>query len=453
MLSKRKLFALLGLLVIFALALGACAPPEEPVDEPTEEPIDEPEVEGTFLERAQAGEFDGTSVTIMGAFVGGDEEARYTSVNDRFTDMTGIQVSYEGTRDFEVLINTRVEGGDPPDIALVPQPGMKDRFAADGELVPLPDDIVQRIEDNYAPVWLDLGSYEGRPYGVFHRVNAKSFVWYPKQAFEAAGYQEPETWDELLALSDQIVADGGTPWCVGMESAAATGWVGTDWLEDVMLRTAGPDLYDQWVEGELPFDSPEVREAMGYIEEIWFEEGYVLGGTTAILTEHFAEASLPMWSDPPGCYLFRQGNFVIGFWPEDIQANLDEEVGVFGFPEIDPAYGLPILGGGDQVVAFRDRPEVMAYVEYLTMGDSAELWARAGGALFPHQDQNLDWYETEIEARLVDLLLSAEIFAFDASDLMPPEVGAGSFWTGMVDWVRGEDLDTVLQEIDASWPD
>jgi alpha-glucoside transport system substrate-binding protein len=429
------------------------APTEPPAEEEEEEPTEPPAEAESFLERAEAGEFDGASVLVMGAFAGGDEEARFNAVNDRFMEMTGIEVTYEGTRDFEVVINTRVEGGDPPDVALLPQPGLMTRFADAGELVGLWPSIVERIDENYASVWKDLGSYQGTPYGVFHRVNAKSFVWYPKKAFEEAGYEVPETWDELIALSDQIVADGGTPWCVGMESGAATGWVGTDWMEDVMLRTAGPEVYDQWWQHEIPFTADPVKNAAGYIEEIWFNEDYVLGGTTSILTEHFAEASLPMWNDPPGCYLFRQGNFVINFWPEEIQNNLDEEVGVFGFPQIDEEYGIPILGGGDQVVMFEDRPEVVAYLQYLTTGASGELWAKAGGALFPHQDQNLDWYQTEVERTLADLLLNAEVFRFDASDLMPAEVGAGSFWTGMVDWASGTDLDTVLQEIDATWPE
>jgi alpha-glucoside transport system substrate-binding protein len=395
----------------------------------------------------------GKEVLVMGAFAGGDEEARFNAVNERFTEETGIEVTYEGTRDFEVVINTRVEGGDPPDVALLPQPGLMMRFAEAGELVELWPEIIESIENNYAPVWKDLGSYQGTPYGVFHRVNAKSLVWYPKKAFEAAGYEEPTTWDELIALSDQIVADGGTPWCVGMESGAATGWVGTDWMEDIMLRTAGPEVYDQWVNHEIAFNSEPVKNAAGYIEQIWFNPDYVLGGTTSILTEHFAEASLPMFNDPPGCYLFRQGNFVINFWPEEIQDNLDEEVGVFGFPEINPEWGTPALGGGDQVVAFADRPEVRRYMEYLTTGESAELWAKAGGALFPHKDQNLDWYQTDIERTAAELILNAAVFRFDASDLMPAEVGAGSFWSGMVDWVGGTDLDTVLTEIEESWPE
>ncbi|MGD2158351.1 MAG: ABC transporter substrate-binding protein [Anaerolineales bacterium] len=465
MTNKRNLLILLTLLVAGSLLLVACGPSEtptpteemmeteEPMEEEEMEEEEEPMAEGDYYERAQAGEFDGTSVLVMGAFAGGDEEARFVSVNDRFTEQTGIEVTYEGTRDFEVVINTRVEGGDPPDVALLPQPGLMTRFADAGALLPLWDEIVTRIDDNYAPVWKSLGSYQGTPYGVFHRVNAKSFVWYPKKAFEAAGYEVPTTWDELIALSDQIVADGGTPWCVGMESQAATGWVGTDWMEDIMLRTAGPEVYDQWWQHEIAFNSDPVKNAAGYIEQIWFNPDYVLGGTTSILTAHFAEGSLPMWNDPPDCYLFRQGNFVINFWPEDVQANLDEEVGVFGFPAIDEQWGIPILGGGDQVVMYNDRPEVRAYMEYLTTGVSGELWSKAGGALFPHQDQNLEWYQTEIEQTLADLLLNAKVFRFDASDLMPAEVGAGSFWTGMVDWVSGVPLDTILDEVEASWPE
>jgi alpha-glucoside transport system substrate-binding protein len=449
---KRSWFSILALLVVLSMVLAACGPSEEPTaaPEPTQPEGGEPE--GDYLERAKAGEFDGTSVLVMGAFAGGDEEARFTSVNDVFAQQTGIEVTYEGTRDFEVTINTRVQGGDPPDVALMPQPGLKDRFAASGDIIPLWDTIVARINDNYAPVWLDLGSYEGTPYGVFHRVNAKSFVWYPKKAFDAAGYTQPTTWDEMIALSDQIVADGGVPWCIGLESQAATGWPATDWMEDIMLRTGGPEVYDQWVNHEVPFDSEEVRTAAGYIEQIWFNEDYVYGGRTGILQGHFADVSDPMFDDTPGCWMIRQGNFVTGFWPDEIQANLDEEVGVFGFPPIDEQWGLPVLGGGDQIVAFNDEPHVRAYMEFLTTGESAEPWARAGGALFPHQDQQLDWYQTEIEQVLVDLLLNAQVFRFDASDLMPAEVGTGSFWTGMVDWVGGTDLDTVLQEIDASWP-
>jgi alpha-glucoside transport system substrate-binding protein len=394
----------------------------------------------------------GTSVHVMTAFSGGDEEARFNEVNKRFTEMTGVEVVHEGIRDFEEVISTRVAGGNQPDVALLPLPGLMGRFADQGVLVPLWPEIVERVQSNYAPVWLDLGSYKGTPYGVFHRVNTKSLVWYPKKAFEAAGYKEPTTWAEMIALSDQIVADGGTPWCIGMESGAATGWVGTDWLEDIMLRTAGPEVYDQWVNHEIPFNDPRVKEAAEYMEQIWFNPDYVLGGTTSILTDDFAEGSLLMFEASPECYMFRQGSFVINFWSENIRANLDEEVGVFAFPQIDEEWGTPALVVGDQIVMFNDRPEVRAYMEYLTTSESVEPWARAGGALFPHQDQDLSWYQVDIERAMASLIRNAQVVRFDASDSMPVEVGAGSFWKGMTDWVSGVDLDTVLAEIEANWP-
>jgi len=391
-------------------------------------------------------------VKILGPF-GTEEEARFNEAIKGFEEETGIDVQYESTREFETLINVRVEAGDAPDIAAVPQPGLMKRFAANGKLVELWPEIIAKIDANYAPVWKDLGSYDGKAYGVFHRVNLKSLVWYPKEGFDMMGYQIPKTWDEMTALSDQMVGDGIVPWCIGIESAAATGWPATDWVEDIMLRTAGPDVYDQWVNHEIPFNDPAVKNAVEIMSAIWLNPDYVLGGTTGIATTNFGDAPKPMFSDPPQCMLHRQGNFITGFFPEDIQANLEAKVGVFGLPEIDPQWGTPALGGGDQYVMFNDRPEVRQFMEFLTTWASAESWAEAGGALFPHKDQNLDAYPDALAKAQAELLLNAKVFRFDASDLMPAEVGAGSFWSGMVDLVNGKSIDDVLDAIEASWPE
>jgi alpha-glucoside transport system substrate-binding protein len=390
-------------------------------------------------------------VKVLGAFVA-EEEARFNEGIKVFEEETGIDVQYESTKEFETLINVRVEAGDAPDIAAVPQPGMMKRFAANGKLVALWPEIIAKIDANYAPAWKDLGSYEGNVYGVFHRVNVKSLVWYPKEAFEMMEYQIPKTWDELLALSDQMVSDGITPWCIGVESGAATGWAATDWMEDIMLRTAGPDVYDQWVDHEIPFNDPAVKKAAEMMADIWLNPDYVLGGATSIVSTYFGDAPKPMFDDPPQCMLHRQGNFITGFFPEDIQADLEAKVGLFGLPGIDPQWGTPVLGGGDQYVMFNDRPEVRQFMEFLTTWASAESWAEAGGALFPHKDQNLDAYPDALARAQAELLVNAEVFRFDASDLMPAEVGAGSFWSGMVDLVNGKSIDDVLSAIEASWP-
>lgn len=390
-------------------------------------------------------------IRIQGAFVE-PEAARFEECLKAFEEKTGIDVVYEGSKEFETQILVQAEAGTPPDVAALPQPGLMRNFAKRGFLTPLSADVVKKIDTNYTSAWKDLGSYNGKVYGVFHRVNAKSFVWYPKKAFEAKGYKIPKTWDDLKALSDQIVADGGVPWSIGIESGAATGWAATDWMEDIMLRTAGPQVYDKWVNHEIKFNDPAVKKAAQIMMDIWMNPKYTLGGPTNILTTNFGDAVKPLFENPPKAWLHRQGNFITGFMPENIQANLDEEVGVFALPEINPKWGTPVLGGGDQFVAFNDRPEVMQLMAFLTTWESAAPWAKAGGALFPYKDTNFDDYSSAIDKALAKILVNAKVFRFDGSDNMPAEVGAGTFWTGMADMVGGVSIDKVLKQIDDSWP-
>jgi len=391
-------------------------------------------------------------VTVFGAFVD-QEEARFNAAIKPFEDRTGIDVQYEASKEFETLIVVRVEGGNPPDIAALPQPGLMKNFAERGALIPLWPEIKSIINENYAPVWLELGSHEGEAYGVFHRVNMKSLVWYPKKAWADAGLTVPTTWREMEALEQKAIGQGAAPWTVGFESGGATGWVGTDWMEDIMLRTAGPEVYDQWVNHEIPFNDRRVKEAAEIMGKRLRDPKYVFGGPQYVLTTNFGDAPNVMFESPPKAWMHRQGNFITGFFPESIQANLLEEVGLFGFPQINAQWGTPALGGGDQFVMFNDRPQVRQFLEFLATWESGELWAKAGGALFPYKTQDLNAYGNDLERAQAELLLNAKVFRFDASDLMPGQVGAGTFWTGMVDYVSGVDLDRVLDEIEASWPD
>ena len=291
-----------------------------------------------------------------------------------------------------------------------------------------------------------------RPYGVFHRVNAKGFVYYPKGPFEAAGYTAPTTWDELTALMDQMVADGTPPWCIGIESEAATGWVGTDWIEEIMLRTGGVENYDKWVTNDLKFEDPLVKAAWEKMGDIWLNPDYVYGGTSNILSTRFQDGANPMFDDPPKCWLHNQGSFMTGLFPEDVQADLANRVGVFTLPEIDPQYGTPAMVGGDQFIAFHNRPEIMKFLAYLATPASGVTWQAAGGALFPYKNQDLSLYSTDIERSFAQIIAEATQARFDGSDAMPAAVGNGSFWTGVVDYVSGSNLDDILKTIDDSWP-
>ncbi len=404
------------------------------------------------LAMAEAGELAGTEVTIFGKWTEGEEEAFVNTLAD-FADRTGIDIKYEGSSEFETLITVRVEGGDAPDIAGFPQPGLMAEFVRDGDVVDLGENLdIDQLSADYSDAWIDLATVDEQLSGVFFRASTKSIVWYPVQAFEDAGYEIPQTWDELLALSDQIVADGGTPWCVSMEHGGVTGWVATDWIEDVLLRTAPPEVYDQWVNHEIPFDSPEIINAADIVGDIWFNEDYVYGGTTGILTIWVGDTQTPMFDEAgPQCWMHRQAGWIPDFWPEGTEPGVDSSF--FYLPPIDEAYGQPVLGGGDVFAAFDDRPEVLAVIEYLATADAARGWIEAGGFISPNRSVPTDWYGNYVDQAQAEILQGATTLRFDASDLMPAEVGAGTFWSGMVDWVSGAETADVFQQIEESWPE
>jgi len=396
--------------------------------------------------------YKGTKVSIFG--VAADEQARlFQSEFDKFTERTGIEVVYEGDKNFESLIRVRVEGNSAPDIATFAQPGLLAEFVKTNKIVDLNTFMdADFLSGQYTKAFLDLATVDGKMAGVWHNNDVKSIVWYPKAAFTEKGYTIPTTWDELIALSDKIVADGGTPWCIGIESEGATGWVGTDWVEDVMLRTTSPENYDKWTSGELKFDSPEVRKAFETVGNIWFKEGYVYGGTDTILTTPFGDSPKGLFTSPPDCYLHRQASFITNFFPASAKVGTD--VDYFYLPPIDPAYGKPALGSGSIAGMFNDRPEVREVMKFLATGESMEQEVKAGVAVSPHRDADPSWYPTEAARGFSKILQEATVFRFDGSDLMPATVGAGTFWTGIVSWVQagGANLSEVVDTIDASWP-
>jgi alpha-glucoside transport system substrate-binding protein len=405
----------------------------------------------SFLARAMAGEFTGTKVIIDGPFTDQDE-VKFNKGMAAFEEATGIDVQYIGSKEFEASISVRVDANNAPDIADFPQPGLLASFVRQGKVVdPTSFMSEEWLQHQYNQSWLDMAEMEGQTAGVWHRYNAKSLVWYPKAQFEAAGYEVPKTWDELMALTQTIADDGDTAWCIGIESGAATGWVATDWTEDMMLRTTSPENYDAWVAGELPFNSPEVKAAIEEWSNIWFNDDYVLGGTKSIVTTFFGDSPAPMFEDPPRCWLHRQGNFITSFFPEGKVAGTD--YGFFYLPPKGDELGKPWLVAGDIMAMFNDRPEVRATMEYFTTPESAAGFLEQGGALAAHQTATPDMYGADLERGIAELVQEATTFRFDASDLMPGEVGSGSFWKGMTDYVSGAaDLDTVLPEIDKSWP-
>lgn len=412
---------------------------------------------GQELVDAYAGKMKGTKVTMFGPF-GAEDEVKFNNSVKSFEDATGIDIQYEGSKEFETTINVRVEGGNPPDIADFPQPGLMASIAKSGKVLDANKFLnADWLKQEYNQGYIDTATVDGPSGkilgGVFQRVNTKSLVWYPKKAWDAAGYKVPQTWDEMKTLMDQIVKDGDTPWCIGIESGTATGWPATDWVEDIMLRTTSLENYDKWTKGDLPFTSPEVKHAVQVMSDIWFNDKYVFGGRKQIVSTAFGDAPAPMFQDPPKCYLHRQGNFITSFFEKSkpgVKGGVDYDF--FYLPPIDPQYGKPVLFAGDIMSAFKDRPEVRAVMQWFSTYEGVKGWVQAGGALSPHKNSNLADYGSETDRKVAEVLLNATSVRFDGSDLMPGAVGSGTFWKGMTDYVSGTvDLDKAMEEIQAGW--
>ncbi|HMQ32713.1 MAG TPA: ABC transporter substrate-binding protein [Chloroflexaceae bacterium] len=441
--------SIVALLLLVTLSLAACggstqSPPAAPAaDSPTVAPA-APAAPGA----------DTGTINILGAYQG-NAEAAFTRVIEQFEAANpGIDVVYSGVGDIDTQIVVKVQAGDIPDIAVLPQPGGMVRLARQGRLAPLWPEAVVAMDETYAPFWKDLGTVDGELYGLVYSVYPKGFVWYNKPAFAAAGYSVPTTWEELKALTAQMKASGVAPWCEGIEAEQATGWKGTDWIENIMLRTQPVEKYDEWVAGTLPFSSPEVKNAFNILSEIWFDPTEVYGGQQTIVLTGVPDAANFLFNEPPSCWLHMQGGFVTGFFGDAVKADLDNQVGTFVLPPIDPAVTPALLVGGDTFMVFngKDRPEVRTFIEFLTTAESTAPWAAAGGAVFPHQGQDFALYPTGIEGTLAQTVAEAEAARFDGSDQMDAAVNA-AFWKGVTDWASGSrDLDGALADIDAAQP-
>jgi len=287
-------------------------------------------------------------------------------------------------------------------------------MAARGLLTPLPEGMGAWTAENYGAgqSWVDLGTYADKDgadqhYGFFYNVNVKSLVWYVPENFEDAGYEVPTTMEGLKAMTEQIVSEGETPWCIGLGSGAATGWPATDWVEDLMLRTQTPDVYDQWVTNEIPFDDPRVVAA---IEEFgWFARN----------DANVAGADVDFFYMP-------------AYESKDL--------------------GSPVLGGGTLMAITDPSDATNELMGFFQLPIAHEIMMAQTGFLTPHKGANPDTYLNDTLRKQGKILVDASTFRFDGSDLMPGAVGAGSFWTGMVDYAGGKDAGEVAADIQASWP-
>jgi alpha-glucoside transport system substrate-binding protein len=439
------------LLFAFALIVAACSSDDDGGSEDTTTTE-----AGTDTTEAMV-DLAGTTVTVFGPESSEEEAGAMQDALDVFAEENGMTITYTGARDFSDQINAQAAGGNPPDIAVFPQPGKVIDFGTQGFILPIPQDLVDFSAAQWPGGTLETVSAADQVWGLPNKTDLKSVVWYNTSIFEAGGYEVPETLDALLALGTQMIADGVTPWCVGIESGPATGWTFTDWMEDLTLRLQGPDFYDQWVSNEVTFDDPRVQEVGQTIIDIWNTPGNTFAAGGSIAATAFGDNGVPLAEGD--CAMHRQASFFAAFLPEGTTVGEGQAVNVFYFPSADDS--RPVLTAGTYVSAFEDRPEVWAVMEYLTSADystnrqAAQAERKGGGQsgyLSANLDQDLRVYN-DLEKSFVEILQTADPARFDASDLMPAAVGSGAFWTEGTSAVNGDkSVADAFAAIQAAWP-
>jgi len=400
------------------------------------------------------GDDDGRQLEIFGPYRVAEADNFAASLLE-FELSTGIDVRYTGSADFVRDLRQRVASGiSAPDIAIVPQPGLVRELLDGGSLVEFDETTRLVLEDAFSEEALDALTIDGGRYSAPYRQSVKSLVWYRPSVFERYGWQVPDTLAELDALVEEIAdADGAiAPWCFSMASGSATGWTATDWVEDLLLRRAGPEVYDEWTTGDRGFADPQVSDAIAEFEELVIRTGRSAGGLRTILQNSVIEASEPLFGDDPGCAMYKQASFAESWFPDG--AVTGGEVDFFVLPGVDAGEPAPLVLGEDLLVQFDDDPAVHQLMTHLVSPDGARVWADRGGFFNVRRDVDPEAYFSATDRRLAELIREDRTLRPDATDAMPPAIGADLVWREITSWISGA---TTLEEfagiVDAAYAD
>ncbi|MFT5201422.1 MAG: alpha-glucoside transport system substrate-binding protein [Candidatus Aldehydirespiratoraceae bacterium] len=377
-------------------------------------------------------------VRIFGPYRG-DEAALFTAGLDEWADSAGIDVRYTGSANFVEDLQYQV--GDilsPPDIALVPQLGLVREMFRDGHIVPISDDTAEMLRRSYDEAALDLGRFDGTLIGFPYRANVKSLVWYRPEVLTSLSLTPPNTMTELESLVELIQEQGLTPWCLGIQAQLATGWPASDWVEDLILRQAGPDVYNDWVAGAVGFSDERIAEAFNTFRALVLEPGRVAGGVRKVLSTGTQESDDPLFNDPPGCVFFKQASFAYAWMPPGLEFGPARDIDFFLLPGADANTPAPVVAGTDLAVAFSDRPEVAAVLAQLSTPEAGHTWAQEGSYVSPRNDVDPASYYRPVDQAVAEVLLGAETLVFDGSDAMPPQIGTTLLWTQITAWISGQ---------------
>jgi len=429
-------------LLVTALVLAGCggSPEEEQADDPASNAARQAALE------AAGGEEIGGTVSMLG-LLGGEELDAFLSVLKPFEEATGVEVQYEGTRDFAAVLQTRVEGGNPPDVVETPAIGEISAFAAEGNLVDLREVLGDELlEANFSPSLIETGSLDGEVFGIYSTANLGGLIWYDPSTYE--GPTEPESWAELQTWARQEADAGRTPWCVALESGAASGWPASDFIDEILLRQAGPEFHSRWAAGEEAWTSPEVRAAFETYGET-VAEGMAYGGTTNVLSTNFAEAANPMYEDPPGCSILQQATFMGSIITDSLpEVEPGETLDFFPVPDYNPDFpGIRSISG-EIVGMINQTDQSEALVRYLATPEAGTLIAGTGRWLSPNLNVEDSAYEDPFLQRASQVLVEAQ-GTYSLGNSLMPQTTVDAFWRAGLDYTQNPDqLDDILATIE-----
>ncbi|MBB2976598.1 alpha-glucoside transport system substrate-binding protein [Microbacterium endophyticum] len=432
--QRRRLVAPIALMGVAGLALAGCS--------------------GDSGGGSSGGGDSDNTVTIYGTIADTEAELLQESWKD-FEESSGITIEYESSKEFESQIGIRAQGGNPPDIAIFPQPGLLADLASRDYLAPAPDSVAANVSEYWSEDWAAYGTVDGTLYGAPLMASVKGFIWYQPAKFAEWGVEVPETLDDLMTLTQTIQEKTGkSPWCAGFGSGDATGWPGTDWIEDYVLRQSGPDVYDQWVTNDVKFTDAPIVDAFNSAGEILLNGDYVnagFGDVQSINSTEFGDPATALVSGD--CALHHQASFFDGFI-QDAGGTVAEDGDVWAFiMPGEEAGATAVTGGGEIVGAFNSDADTVQVQEYLSSPEWANNRVSLGGVISANNGLDSANASSGILSQSIEILQDPNTtFRFDASDLMPGAVGAGTFWKGMVSWISGSSVADVTEQIESGWP-
>jgi alpha-glucoside transport system substrate-binding protein len=387
-------------------------------------------------------------VVVFSPWVGVDAD-RFDKVLAGFTEETGISVRNTGSANFEADLLARVNDGDAPDVAVSPQPGLVDDLIASGQITPLRGAAESAATQAYPPL-VDLVSHDDEIWGAWFELSVKSLVWFDPAVLAQYG-DAPKSLADLADLGANAVSDGLPPWCVALRAFGASGWPGTDWVEDLILRFQGTEVFDAWVSGEIPFTDDRITQSINSFSSDVIGPGRAATGSIGPLRTFVEDGADPLFEAPPGCLFHRQASFLRPHLPEGAVIAPDGDVDFFVLPPAVEGDPTPILVGGSVAVTFSEEQKAQRLIEYLATPDSADPFANAGGFISPYPDFDADRYLDDVDRRIAQIVEEADILRFDGSDLMPPSVGTGTFWEGIMALASGSSVAESAELMQSGW--